>query len=192
MMFNVPLPGGTTGHAVCGTLVAILFGPWAATIAVSIALAIQAVFFGDGGILAFGANCFNMAFVLPLLGYTVYKLIAGKNPDLNRELVEHPASTFYARVAGDSMEGEGISEGDLLVVDRSLEAEHGDLAVCCLDGEFTLKRLRFLPGGGLVPMPSNPRYRPIPVASDADFKVWGVVVFTIKANRRRRRGAHLW
>lgn len=112
--------------------------------------------------------------------------------DLNRELVEHPASTFYARVAGDSMEGEGISEGDLLVVDRSLEAEHGDLAVCCLDGEFTLKRLRFLPGGGLVLMPSNPRYRPIPVAPDADFKVWGVVVFTIKANRRRRRGAHLW
>lgn len=112
--------------------------------------------------------------------------------DLNRELVEHPASTFYARVAGDSMEGEGISEGDLLVVDRSLEAEHGDLAVCCLDGEFTLKRLRFLPGGGLVLMPSNPRYRPIPVAADDDFKVWGVVVFTIKANRRRRRGAHLW
>ena len=87
MMFNVPLPGGTTGHAVCGTLVAILFGPWAATLAVSIALAIQAVFFGDGGILAFGANCFNMAFVLPLLGYTIYKLIAGKNPDLRRELV---------------------------------------------------------------------------------------------------------
>ena len=87
MMFNVPLPGGTTGHAVCGTLVAILFGPWAATIAVSIALAIQAVFYGDGGILAFGANCFNMAFVLPLLVYTGYKLIAGKNPDLNRELV---------------------------------------------------------------------------------------------------------
>ena len=112
--------------------------------------------------------------------------------DLNRELVEHPASTFYARVAGDSMEGEGISEGDLLVVDRSREAEHGDLAVCCLDGEFTLKRLRFLPGGGIMLMPSNPRYRPIPVAPDADFKVWGVVVFTIKANRRRRRGAHLW
>ena len=78
------------------------------------------------------------------------------------------------------------------MVDRSLEAEHGDLAVCCLDGEFTLKRLRFLPGGGIMLMPSNPRYRPIPVAPDADFKVWGVVVFTIKANRRRRRGAHLW
>lgn len=72
MMFNIPLPGGTTGHAVCGTLIAILFGPWSAVIAVSIALAIQAVFFGDGGILALGANCLNMAFVLPFVGYAVY------------------------------------------------------------------------------------------------------------------------
>ena len=72
MMFNIPLPGGTTGHAVCGTLIAILFGPWAAVLAVSIALAIQAVFFGDGGILAFGANCLSMAFVLPFVGYAVY------------------------------------------------------------------------------------------------------------------------
>ncbi len=75
MMFNIPLPGGTTGHAVCGTLIAILFGPWAAVLAVSIALAIQAVLFGDGGILALGANCFNMAFVLPFVGYAIYDLI---------------------------------------------------------------------------------------------------------------------
>ncbi len=75
MMFNVPLIGGTTGHAVGGTLIALLFGPDAACIAVSIALLLQAVIFGDGGILAFGANCFNMAFVLPYVGYAVYKLI---------------------------------------------------------------------------------------------------------------------
>lgn len=75
MMFNVPLVGGTTGHAVGGTLIALLFGPNAACIAVSIALLLQAVIFGDGGILAFGANCFNMAFVLPFLGYGVYKLV---------------------------------------------------------------------------------------------------------------------
>ncbi|MGN0056589.1 MAG: energy-coupling factor ABC transporter permease [Atopobiaceae bacterium] len=75
MMFNVPVPGGTTGHAVCGTLVAILFGPWAATLCISIALVIQAVFFGDGGILALGANCFNMAFVLPMVGYGMYALV---------------------------------------------------------------------------------------------------------------------
>ena len=75
MMFNVPLVGGTTGHAVGGTLIALLFGPNAACIAVSIALLLQAVLFGDGGILAFGANCFNMAFVLPYVGYALYRLI---------------------------------------------------------------------------------------------------------------------
>ena len=75
MMFNVPLPGSTTGHAVGGTLIAILFGPYAACLSVSVALLIQALFFGDGGILAFGANCFNMAFVLPFTGYAVYQLV---------------------------------------------------------------------------------------------------------------------
>ncbi len=75
MMFNVPLPGGTTGHAVGGTLLAVLMGPYAACISVTVALFIQALLFGDGGILAFGANCFNMAFVLPFFGYYIYKLI---------------------------------------------------------------------------------------------------------------------
>ena len=75
MMFNVPMVGGTTGHAVGGTLIALLLGPEAACISVTIALLIQAVFFGDGGILAFGANCFNMAFALPFVGYGVCKLI---------------------------------------------------------------------------------------------------------------------
>ena len=76
MMFNIPLPGGTTGHAVGGTLIAILTGsPSAGCIAVTISLLIQALLFGDGGILAFGANCFNMAFILPFLGFAIYKLI---------------------------------------------------------------------------------------------------------------------
>jgi len=75
MMFNVPVPGGTTAHAVGGTLIAVLLGPWAATIAVSVALLIQALLFGDGGILSFGANTFNMAFVIPSLGYFIYKFI---------------------------------------------------------------------------------------------------------------------
>ena len=79
MMFNIPLPGGTTGHAVGGTLIAILTGsPAAGCISVSIALLIQALLFGDGGILAFGANCFNMAFALPYLGFFLYKLISKK------------------------------------------------------------------------------------------------------------------
>src|SRR5712671_6117034 len=78
MMFNVPIPDGTTAHAVGGVLVAVLLGPWAAVIAVSIALAIQALFFGDGGVLAFGANCFNMAFIMPMAGYAVYRVVAGR------------------------------------------------------------------------------------------------------------------
>jgi cobalt/nickel transport system permease protein len=76
MMFNVPIPGGTTGHAVGGGLVAILLGPWAACIAITIALVIQALLFGDGGVTAIGANCFNMAFVLPFVSFYAYKAIS--------------------------------------------------------------------------------------------------------------------
>ena len=75
MMFNVPLPGGTTGHAVGGTLLAILLGPESACISITIALLIQALLFGDGGVLAFGANSFNMAFVIPFVGYYIYKFL---------------------------------------------------------------------------------------------------------------------
>ncbi|MBN2652615.1 MAG: cobalt transporter CbiM [Spirochaetales bacterium] len=79
MMFNIPIPGGTTGHAVGAVLVAILLGPWASTIAISVALIIQSLLFGDGGILAIGANCFNIAFVMSFSGYGIYKLISGKS-----------------------------------------------------------------------------------------------------------------
>jgi cobalt/nickel transport system permease protein len=74
MMFNLPIPGGTTGHAVGSAVVAIIFGPWAATIAVSVALIIQALIFGDGGITAIGANCFNMALFMPFTAYYIFKL----------------------------------------------------------------------------------------------------------------------
>ena len=77
MMFNVPIPGGTTGHAVGGGIIAILLGPWTAVIAVSVGLIIQAIVFGDGGITAIGANCFNMAVVMPFVSYWVFKLIRG-------------------------------------------------------------------------------------------------------------------
>jgi len=80
MMFNAPVPGGTSAHAVGGTLIAVVLGPWAATIGVSVALLVQALFFGDGGILAFGANSFNMAVVLPFAGYIVYRAISGDAP----------------------------------------------------------------------------------------------------------------
>ena len=76
MMFNIPVIGGTTGHAAGTTLVAILLGPWAATIAVSVALIIQALLFGDGGITAIGANCFTIAAAGAFTGYYLYRLIA--------------------------------------------------------------------------------------------------------------------
>jgi cobalt/nickel transport system permease protein len=75
MMFNIPVPGGTTAHGVAGTLTAVLLGPWAAVIAVSVALVIQALFFGDGGVLSLATNCFNMAVVLPFVGYAVYRAL---------------------------------------------------------------------------------------------------------------------
>jgi len=88
MMFNIPIPGGSTGHGVGGVLLAILLGPWAACIAVSVALVIQALLFGDGGITAIGANCFNMAFVLPFVGYYVYRMIsAGSQPRSKRRVI---------------------------------------------------------------------------------------------------------
>ncbi len=77
MMFNIPIPGGTTGHAVGAGLVAILLGPWAAVAAVSVALVIQALVFGDGGITALGANCFNMAVVMPFISYWTFRLLRG-------------------------------------------------------------------------------------------------------------------
>jgi cobalt/nickel transport system permease protein len=100
MMFNVPLPGGTTGHAVGGTLLAITLGPWAAVIGVSVVLGIQALFFGDGGLMAFGANCFNMAIVLPLVGYFVYKVIsANSEATSTRRLVAAVLASYIALVA---------------------------------------------------------------------------------------------
>src|SRR5919202_453604 len=79
MMFNLPLPGGTTGHAVGMGIATIVLGPWASALAISVALLIQALFFGDGGITAFGANCFNMAIAGSLVTYGVYRLVAGRS-----------------------------------------------------------------------------------------------------------------
>lgn len=77
MMFNLPIPGGSSVHAVGAVLLAILLGPWAACLGVSVALIIQALVFGDGGILSIGANCFNIGLVMPMMGYFVYRLVKG-------------------------------------------------------------------------------------------------------------------
>lgn len=98
MMFNIPLPGGTTGHAVGGTLLALLVGPYGACVSISAALLLQALLFGDGGILAFGANCFNMAFVMPFVGYGLCRLIwkwSGR-----RNHAEDSGKSVKSRMAG--------------------------------------------------------------------------------------------
>lgn len=102
--------------------------------------------------------------------------------DLNRELVKHPAATFYGRVVGDSMIDAGVEEGDILVIDKSLEAQDGDMAVCFIDGEFTLKYLRFH-NGGLTLVPANEKYPSIEIEGDTDFIMWGVVTHVIKKIR---------
>ena len=106
--------------------------------------------------------------------------------DLNVELVRHPAATFYGRVNGDSMIDEGITTGDILIIDRSLEPMNGDLAVCSIDGEFTLKRIKFERNRVWL-IPANEMYDPILVTSENKFSVWGVVTHTIRNNRRPRR-----
>ncbi len=94
MMFNIPLPGGTTGHAVGVGIAAIVLGPWGAMLAISIALLIQALFFGDGGITAFGANCFNMAIIGSCVATAVYRIVGG------RAAIQSPRRIFAAGLAG--------------------------------------------------------------------------------------------
>jgi len=105
MMFNVPVIGGSTGHAVGATLIAIILGPWAAVIAISIALVIQAGLFGDGGITAIGANCFNMAVVAPFVGYYLFRLVAGDSPSSSRRVVASGAAAYMALVAAAIVAG---------------------------------------------------------------------------------------
>lgn len=98
MMFNVPVIGGSTGHAVGATLIAILLGPWAAAVAVSIALVIQALVFGDGGITAIGANVINMAFIMPFVGFYLYRLVSGDRPSAGRRAMAAGIGSYFGMV----------------------------------------------------------------------------------------------
>jgi cobalt/nickel transport system permease protein len=101
MMFNVPIVGGSTGHAVGSALIAIVLGPWVAVVTVSVALLIQALLFGDGGITTFGANCFNMAVVIPFVAFYVYKFISGKTEiTSNRRVLAAGVAGYLGLSAG--------------------------------------------------------------------------------------------
>lgn len=99
--------------------------------------------------------------------------------DLNKELVRRPESTFFGRVVGDSMEEAGVSEGDVLVIDKALRPEDGAMCVCFVDGEFCLKYLS-LKEDGLWLLPGNKKYKPIKVEEGNNFTVWGTVTYIIK------------
>lgn len=98
--------------------------------------------------------------------------------DLNAHLIQHPAATFFVRVDGDSMIGAGIHRGDLLVVDRALEATNGKIVVAVVNGEFTVKRLKKM-GELCVLEADNPRYPSLPIDPSWDFQIWGVVTYVI-------------
>ncbi len=103
--------------------------------------------------------------------------------DLNEALISNPAATFCARVSGNSMQEEGIVEGDVLVIDRSLDPKTNDIAVCFVDGEFTVKKIKIEKDHCWL-IPANKAFDPIKVTEDNEFIIWGVVSYVIKKSRR--------
>ena len=124
----------------------------------------------DGGIAA--------GFPSPAQDYIDLKI------DLNKELIANPSSTFYGRVKGASMQDAGIVDGDILVIDKSIEPQDGDTAVCFIDGEFTLKYIK-IEADAVYLIPANPNFQPIKVTEDNNFCIWGVVTFSIKSHKRK-------
>lgn len=107
--------------------------------------------------------------------------------DLNKWLVQHPTATFYARVTGDSMIDAGVEAGDILIIDRAIEPFEGSMAVCFIDGEFTLKfiSLDSKEKGVIWLMPANENFSPIKVTPENEFILWGIVTYTIKCRLKR-------
>ncbi len=98
---------------------------------------------------------------------------------IDQEVVKNESATFFARVDGQSMQGAGLDDGDLLVIDRSQEPENGKIAVCFIDGEFTVKRLK-VKNDCIYLMPENSRYKALKVTSENQLIVWGIVTYVVK------------
>lgn len=105
-----------------------------------------------------------------------------KELDLNEFMITHPAATFFVKVKGDSMQGAQISDGDILVVDRSREPLNNSIVIAFVDGEFLVKRI-LKKGKQLFLIPENPKFKPIEITGEMDFNIWGVVTFIIKQTR---------
>ena len=139
----------------------------------------------DSSILTFYTASFNPTEGLPLFNspvsagfpspaedYVELKL------DLNEHLIQHPIATFFVKVQGDSMMGAGIKDGDLLVVDRALNAKNNDIVIGVINGEFTVKRIR-ITNNAMFLIPENPNFKPIEITVEMDFQIWGVVAYVI-------------
>jgi len=98
--------------------------------------------------------------------------------DLNKALIDNPSSTFFGRVKGHSMRDAGIFDGDIIVIDKSLNPTNGQKAVCYIDGEFTLKTLK-VDKSGVWLMPANADFKPLRITEENDFMVWGIVTYVI-------------
>ena len=98
--------------------------------------------------------------------------------DLNNLLIKHPAATFFVRVEGESMIDANIYSGDILIVDRSIEASNGKIVVAVLNGDFTVKRLVVKPSGRFL-LPENKKFLPLKIDQNAEFQIWGVVTYII-------------
>ena len=98
---------------------------------------------------------------------------------LDKEIIKNEEATFYARVDGESMQGAGLNDGDLIVIDRSEEPKNGSIAVCFLDGEFTVKRLK-LKNKEIYLMPENSKYSPIKIGAGNELSIWGIVTYVVK------------
>ncbi len=99
--------------------------------------------------------------------------------DLNEKLIRNPSSTFFAQITGSSMENAGIHDGDIIIVDKSLQPKNDSILVCSIDGEFTLKRFKRVDNETGYLIPDNPKFKPIKVTQENNFMIWGVVTYSI-------------
>jgi DNA polymerase V len=118
------------------------------------------------------SNSVSAGFPSPAEDYIECKL------DLNEHLIQHPAATFFVRASGESMKDAGIQCGDMLIVDRSLEATHGKIVIAAINGELTVKRLSHKEGRVQL-IPANKEYQPIDITEEQDLVIWGVVTHVI-------------
>jgi DNA polymerase V len=102
--------------------------------------------------------------------------------DLNKHLIKNPSTTFIAVTSGTSMKGAGIDDNDLLIIDKSLEPSNGAVAVCVIDNEFTLKRLK-IDRKEIYLVPENEAYKPIKITEYNDFEIWGILTYSIKYHK---------